>query len=157
MERYQIENLYRVNGLTDYKLRSSEDLMKVHGINIKAVKGYEGLTDENRALYEKFIINFFNSCGLDSRSTLRPRAIHYVEEIELLTKEDPEDDHYILAGGVVNIIDKSGQKRLLHQWEDEEYEHFEKTINKCPEYLRFEYAHGRHKNWQHVTGEDSWY
>lgn len=157
MDRFQIENLYKVNGLTDYKLKSTEDLLKVHGIDIKSVKGYDGLNDEHRELYEKFIINFFNQCGLDSRATLRPRAIHYVEEIELLAKEDPKDDHYILAGGVVNIIDKSGQKRLLHEWEDEDYEHLEKTINKVPNYLRFEYADGRRKEWQHVMGEDSWY
>lgn len=64
MNRSQLENLYKVNGLTDYKLNTADDLLRVHGIDYKAVNGYSGLDDLNRAIYAKFIINFFNAQGL---------------------------------------------------------------------------------------------
>jgi len=41
--------------------------LKTHGINYKEVKGYIRLDDLNKLLYEKFVVNLFNSLGLDSR------------------------------------------------------------------------------------------
>lgn len=38
MNRFQLENLYQANGLTDYKLRNTKDLLKVHGINYKSIE-----------------------------------------------------------------------------------------------------------------------
>lgn len=40
MNRRQLENLYKVNGLEDFRLRNTDDLLKVHGINYKGVAGY---------------------------------------------------------------------------------------------------------------------
>lgn len=52
MNRNQIENLYKENGLNDYKLRNTEDLLKVYVIGFKAVGGYNRLdaTKENSDL-----------------------------------------------------------------------------------------------------------
>lgn len=33
MNRFQLENLYEVNGLKDYKLKTTDDLLRTHGIN----------------------------------------------------------------------------------------------------------------------------
>lgn len=35
MNRLQIENIYKLNGITDYKLKSTDDLLKCHGIDFK--------------------------------------------------------------------------------------------------------------------------
>src|SRR5665647_2293196 len=43
MNRIQLENLYKVNGLKDYRLRNTEDLHRVHSIDFKAVDGYSKL------------------------------------------------------------------------------------------------------------------
>lgn len=164
MNRFQIEKLYEVNGLEDYKLRNTEDLLKCHGVDFKAVDGYNRLDDLNRAIYEKFIINFFNGLGLESRASLVPKAIYFVEETQCLVKENPEDDYYIVAGGAVMAIDRSGLKSVLRTWEDEDYKHLEVKESEASQYLRFEYEHGFYddgtprKEWLHVIKEGKeWY
>jgi len=89
VERFQIEKMYEINGLKDYKLKTTGDLLKVHGIDFKEVRGYNRLDDLNRVIYEKFIVNLFNGLGLESRATMIPEGIYYVEDIGYLAKEDP--------------------------------------------------------------------
>ena len=164
MTRSQLENLYKVNGLTDYRLETTEDLLRVHGIDYKAVKGYAGLDDLNRAIYEKFIVNIFNGFGLDSRAELMPKGIYWVEDSDYLAKESPEQDYYNVAGGIVYSIDRDGNKTVLREWEDEEYKHLERTVESPSSYLRFEYQHGtkddgeQRNEWLHVIKEGKeWY
>jgi hypothetical protein len=164
MNRFQIENLYEVNGLTDYKLKTTGDLLKCHGIDFKAVDGYNRLDDLNRAIYEKFIINIFNGIGLESRATLIPKGIYWVEDITLLVKENPEDDYFNVAGGIINVIDRNGLKSVHHTWLDDDYKHLEIKEKEAKNYLRFEYEHGTYENgeprheWLHVIKDGKeWY
>jgi hypothetical protein len=164
MKEFQIENLYKANGITDFKLSNTEELMKVHGIDFKQVEGYNRLDDLNKHIYENFIINIFNAFGLESRSELIPRGIYYVEEIDHLVKEYPEDDYFTVAGGIVYIIDRSGVKTVLREWKDEDYKHLEVKKSESKNYLRFEYEHGTYddgtprKEWLHVINEGKeWY
>lgn len=158
MNRFQIENIYKANGLMDYRLRNTEDLLRCHGIDYKAVDGYNRLDDLNRAIYEKFIINIFNVWGLESRATLIPKGIYYVEDMEYLVKEHPDDDHFLIVGGVVKSIDRSGFKTILHNWEDEEYKHLEIVQSEPKTYLRFEYEHEDCPEWLHVIKDGKeWY
>ena len=85
MNRSQLEKLYegqRPEGLQ----------IKKYGWS--TVEGYTGLDDVNKLLYEKFIINLFNGFGLDSRMTMIPKGIYYVEDFDYLVKENPEDDYF---------------------------------------------------------------
>lgn len=164
MNRRQLENLYEVNGITDYKLKNTEDLLKTHGIDFKAVEGYNRLDDLNKQIYEKFIINIFNAMGLESRAELVPEGIYYVEDIAYLVKSNPEEDYFTVAGGVVYAIDRSGFKTVLRKWIDEDYKHLEITESETRNYLRFEYEHGSYedgtprKEWLHVTENGTqWY
>lgn len=164
MNRKQIEKLYEVNGLEDYKLRSTEDLLRCHGIDFKAVDGYNRLDDLSRAIYEKFILNIFNAWGLESRAMLVPKGIYFVEETQYLVKENPEDDYYIVAGGLVMTVDRSGLKTVLRKWEDEDYKHLEVKESEASQYLRFEYEHGTYddgtlrREWLHVIKDGKeWY
>ena len=164
MTRKQLEKLYEVNGLTDYRLKSTEDLLKVHGIDYKDLAGYDSLDDDNKAIYERFIINIFNAWGLDSRLNLLPKGIFFVEDTEYVVKENPENDYYNLAGQTIYTIDRTGNKKLLRKWEDEEYKHLKKIAEKPKQYLRFEYQHGTdaegnpRNEWLHVIKEGrEWY
>ncbi len=157
MNQSQIENLYKANGLTDYKLKSTDDLLKVHGINFKAVGGYNRLDDVHRLVYEKFILNIFNAFGLESRATLVPSGIYYVEDVDYLAKERPEDDHYMVVGGIIYALDRNGLKSVHRTWKDEDYEHLEVIESESKNYLRFEYEHQGRNEWLHVTNEKSWY
>lgn len=158
MNRSQLENLYQVNGLKDFKIKSTEDLLKVHGIDFRAVEGYSRLDDLNRAIYEKFIINIFNAWGLDSRASLVPKGIYWVEDSDYLVKEKPEQDYYTVSGGIVYVIDRNGLKTVHREWQDEEYKDHERIIEKPKNYLRFEYEHEGRNEWLHVIKEGKeWY
>jgi hypothetical protein len=158
MNRFQLENIYQANGLTTYRLKTTDDLLKVHGVNYKNVPGYDTLDDTNRQIYEKFIINIYNGFGLDLRATLYPLGIYYVEDIDYIAKEKPDNDYFTVLGGRINYIDKNGNKRLLHEWEDEEYKHLPKTLDKPEYYLRFEYEMDGREEWLHVIKEGKeWY
>jgi len=37
VNRSQLENIYNMNGLKDYRLKTTDDLLKTHGINFKAI------------------------------------------------------------------------------------------------------------------------
>ena len=164
MTRTQLENIYRSNGLDNFQLRNTDDLMKVHGIDYKAVKGYKDLDDLNKSIYETFIINIFNAYGLSARMELMPQAIYYVEEIEFLAKDSPEDNFYNVAGLIVNSIDKHGKKTKIREWHDDHFDGLEKITRSNGNYLRFEYQHGTNdegipiREWLHVikNGKE-WY
>ncbi|OPY63657.1 MAG: hypothetical protein A4E56_00380 [Pelotomaculum sp. PtaU1.Bin065] len=158
MERFQLENLYTANGITDYRLRNTDDLFKVHGINFKTVNGYDLLDDVNKLLYEKFIVNYFNNFGLDTRLTLIPLGIYFVEHIHHSIKQVDEDGEYFLeVAGVVKSIDKDGKKKVIHRWEDKEYKQIKRDKEQSETYLRFEYKIFGKKEWQHVVSEKAWY
>lgn len=158
MESFQIENLYKINGITDFKLKSTDDLLRTHGIDYKAVAGYNSLDDSNKQLYEKFISNIYNAFGLRARATLIPKGIYYVEDEEyFITERDEEGQYNVAVGGVVKSIDKNCNKTILHTWEDQDYKHLQKTKGKTKNYLRFEYEIQGSSGWLHVIDEESWY
>lgn len=157
MDRAQIENIYKANGLTDYKLKSLDDLMKVHGIDPRAVKGYNRLDDLNRLLYEKYIVNYFNAQGLESRATILPEAIYFVESKEYSVKENPDDEYSMDAGGLLQAIDKNGLKTVLYDRVYEEYKRMDIIIDESEFYLRFEFEQQGRKTWLHVINENEWY
>ena len=157
MKRFQLEKLYEVNGLKDYKLKTTDDLLKTHGIDFKAVEGYSRLDDVNKLLYEKFIVNLFNGLGLDSRMTMIPKGIYFVEDFDYIVKENPNDEYWQVAGGIVMAIDKNGLKSVHRSWKDDDYTHLEATKSKAKTYLRFEYEHQEREEWLHVIDPKTWY
>jgi hypothetical protein len=157
MNRSQLEKIYQDNGLKNYKLRTTEDLFNVHGIDFKAVEGYDRLDEANKAIYERFIINFFNGQGLDYRDIV-PKGIDFVEDVQLLIKENETDDHFTVAGNTVKAIDKDGIKTVLHDWLYEDYKGLKVTQDEPYLYLRCEYEHQGRSKWLHVTHEGTqWY
>lgn len=156
MNRSQLENIYLANGLKDFKLRTTEDLLRIHGVDFRAADGYTRLDDLNKAIYEKFIINFFNGQGLDYRDII-PTGIYFVEEVDYLVKENHADDYLTVAGGKVLAIDKNGVKTVHKNWVHEFYKGLEITEGKPKQYLRIEYTHNGNPEWLHVVNEKEWY
>ena len=157
MDRNQLENIYLENGLMDFKLRTTDDLLKVHGIDFKTVDGYNRLDDLNKSIYENFIIKFFNGQGLEHRDIV-PTGIYFVEEIGYLVKEDPSDDYFTVAGEKVLAIDRNGVKTVHKNWVHESYKGLEIKEDKPKYYLRFEYNHHNRPDWLHIVNEGKdWY
>lgn len=163
MNRIQWENIYKAYNLPDYQLNTNDDLLKLYGIDYKSVNGYQNLNDPNKAIYEKFITNFFNAWGLEYRMAIIPNGIYWVEDIEYLVKKDPKDDYYTLFERIIFSLDFDGNKTVLRRFkEKEEFQYFEKVTEEKT-YLRFEYQHGFYedgkprKEWLHILNEKEWY
>jgi len=101
MNRKQIENLYMVNGLKDYKLKNTDNLLNIHGIDFKEVNGYDTLDDTNKTIFKRFIINFFNAWGLVDRTFIIPKGIYNKDSylrFELLHNDKKTWYHVINEG-----------------------------------------------------------
>lgn len=159
MEREQLENIYLVHGLGDFKLRTLGDLMKIHGINARATEGFYKLSEEDKKSYETFIISYMNAHGLSYRSTIYPLKIYRAFEIEYLIKEEPDNDcFYNFAGEVWNCSDKNNEF-MVKEWGDIEDRNKPGVIAKRKEnYLRIELKERDMESWLHITfGGEQWY
>lgn len=164
MNRDQVEKIFEINGLNDYRLNSIEDLEKCLGIDAKEVKGYEYLTEENKHIYENFIVNYYNSIGMNSKINTIPKAINYVEEVDY-TAPHPDaetDENYkdcvVSIKTEIIVLKADGSKRKLHTYSNEDYKDLKTTESSREEYLRFAFLEGKSKVWLHVTHEGmQWY
>ncbi len=84
MNGKMLKNLYLVNGIDDFRLRTQEDLLKTHGIKVEEIDGYYELGDIHKKMFKGFILNFFNGCGLELKATIEPVAVNYVRHTWLL-------------------------------------------------------------------------
>lgn len=156
MEYKELENKYKSNGLPELKLNELEDILNVYALDVLEVEGYDFLTEENKNLYKKFIINFFNGWGLEARNTLKPISFNEVEDIEHMGKEDPEDEELITLIHEIYVIKNDGSKELLKVWEEKQDKIEIKEIIKN-KYVRFEYEIYGKKEWLHILNENEWY
>lgn len=159
MEREQLENIYLVNGIGDFKLRNLGDLMKIHGINARATEGFSKLSEEDKKAYETFIIRYMNGHGLSYRSTIYPEKIYRAFEINYLVKEEPSNDYYLnFAGEVWDCTDKNNEF-MVKEWGDIEDKNKPGVIaERKDSYLRIELKERKESSWLHITYEgEQWY
>jgi len=58
---------YEEMGLTDYKLRTIDDVKELHGTDILVMKGFNELSKEDRKLVIRLFIGYLNGCGCGNR------------------------------------------------------------------------------------------
>jgi hypothetical protein len=156
MEYKKLEDQYKVNGLTENKLNALENILNVYGLDVLEVEGYDTLTDENKNLYKKFILNFFNGWGLEARSTIKPISFNEVEEFEHIGQENSDDGYVTTLLHEIYVIKDDGSKELFKVWENKEDKlEIKDTIKN--RYLRFEYEIYGRKEWLHILNENEWY
>lgn len=142
---------YEERGLTDYQLRTLEDLKQIHGVDIRELSGYSRLSETNRNLFDVTVLRFYNAYGLNSRLELKPKAVNYVLEKDYTRMID--GDRYGVATQVF-VIDRNGQvtDNCLYNSIESEAE-----IADCEEsllrYLCFELK----GVWFHITAKGEWY
>ncbi|APH15263.1 hypothetical protein NPD5_2601 [Clostridium sporogenes] len=61
---------YEKMGLTDYKLRTIDDVKELHGTDILAMKGFNELSKEERKLVIMLFIGYLNGCGCGNRQDI---------------------------------------------------------------------------------------
>lgn len=58
---------YEEYGLTDYKLRTADDVKALHGIDVLAMRGLDNLSKEDQELIIDLFIEHLNGCGCSNR------------------------------------------------------------------------------------------
>lgn len=164
MERFQMENIYKVNGLSDYKIKNIDDLLKCHGIDCDNLNGYKYLKEEDKNVFEKFIVNFYNAHGINRRMTMIPKGIYRVENVEYLVF-DKEDKNFIVDSKTeVYELRNNGERILLRTYVSDGFNESDVREVEKEQYLRYEYDEGYVKDnndrcdWLHVIDEGKqWY
>jgi len=158
MNIQQIKTIYTANDLSTFKVNSHNDLMKVHGVNIEEIQGYNKLSLEHKTIFDAFILNFYNAQGLEQRSSLLPKSINFVLSEQSLGKRYDTDDFYIPLGTVITAFYADGNEtKILKHWKDKKYKDIPCTLKEKEKYLRFEYQINGHEEWLHVLSEERWY
>lgn len=158
MTRYELEQRYQNHGLTDFKLRTLDDLKNIHSLDVTELSGYDGLPRERRELFDKTIIKFYNTMGLDVRKRLQPKSVNYVREVDYAMPTDV-DGEYVVVGTEIFVLSKDEKTTVkrLHRHKYDQSADFRKCkeTGKCrsSEYLRFELKDG----WYHFTPNGNWY
>ncbi|MCM1059791.1 MAG: hypothetical protein NC452_05810 [Eubacterium sp.] len=159
MTRYEVERLYKQYGCKDYMLRNLNDLKNIHGVDVTELKGYAELPREQRELFDKTIIRFYNARGLDLRMSLQPKCVHYVYEVFYAMDYNVETvTGTIIVGKDVFIVNSDGKtvgKRLHRHIFEKDVDFNTCKIYSQKRYLRFELK-GK-DGWYHFTPEGKWY
>lgn len=161
MTRFELEQRYKEYGCNNFRLRTLDDLKNIHGFDVTELSGYDGLPQEQRELFDKTIIKFYNTQGLDRRNRLQPKNVNFVYEKDYAM---PVDGEYLVVGTDVFVIEKDGTLgKRLHRHVYDKNADFQKCmdIGKCrtSSYLRFELK-GDQKcggGWYHFTPNGDWY
>lgn len=151
MTYQEMTKKYEERGLTNYKLRTLDDLKEIHGVYVQELSGYSGLSDDNRKLFDVTVLRFYNAHGLNSRLELRPKAVNYVLEKDY-TKVIGDDRYGVATQGFV--IDRNGQvtDNCLYNSIESEAE-----IADCEESLLRYICFELNNDWFHITEKGEWY
>lgn len=159
--RSEIEKLYQMAGITNYQLREASDIAYIYGHNIENLKGFDTLSPNQKTMFREFIVNYYNSCGLDMRAGFVPKSVYYIEKITYCIRR-PADECYDkpyneIAVEKYMMILPDGKTKLFHEsvFVETEAEQLIETHKEL--FVRYDYKTGKRKEWLHVMSSTSWY
>ena len=157
----EVTALYEEYGRTDYQLQTVQDVLNIHGYDITETTGYEDLTEENKRIFEAYVIRHLNSVGMNTRIAMWPKSVHYVRELTYTGPEewDPEEQRNFRweIGKEFIILKANGKTKKFKKYMDDGKTEadIDKTTEK--EFLRVDWKmHGR-ITWFHVSKELEYY
>lgn len=155
--------LYEARGLTDYRLRTAEDVKAIHNFDLTETEGYSDLSDENKELFIKFMISFMNGQGMNLKITVFPRSVHFVRKTTFLKEcpPDPEDGKVYKEeiGIKFTILKANGRTKTLSRagYFDKDKTKEDVTHTRDEEFLRVDLLMGGNKTWFHVLAPDRYF
>lgn len=157
----EVTALYQKYGLSDYMLHTVQDIQNIHGYDITETTGYEDLTEENKRIFEAYVIRHLNSVGMNTKITMWPQSVHYVRELTYCGPEewDPEEQRNFRweIGKEFIILKANGRTRKFKKYMDDGKTEadIDKTTKK--EFLCVDWKFGRENVWFHVSKELEYY
>lgn len=95
-----IYNEYEKMGLTDYKLKTIEQVKELHGTDVLGMKGLNKLSNEDRELVIKLFINYLNGCGCGNRQDV-PTKVEKLSNDKYKVYFDNGSFSYFYSDGTV--------------------------------------------------------
>lgn len=157
----EVTALYEKYGLSDYTLRTIQDIQNIHGYDITETTGYEDLTEENKRIFEAYVIRHLNSVGMNTKITMWPKSVHYIRELNYLGPEewDSEECRNIRwqIGKEFIILKANGRTKEFKKYMDDGKTEadIDKTTEK--EFLRVDWKMHGQNIWFHVSEELEYY
>lgn len=159
----EVCSLYESRGLTDYCLRTPDDIKAIHNFDITETEGYSDLTNENKKLYADFFITYMNGLGMNTKITIFPRRVNFVRKTTYLRQlpPDPEDGKIYKEeiGVKFTILKANGKTKTLPRagYFDEGMTADDATETREEEFLRADLIVQRDNTWFHVLAPDRYY
>lgn len=152
---------YQQKNRHDMRLLSVDDLLEIHGVDYKKVKGFNTLSEQNKSLFKSFIVQFYNAQGMRGKLTLVPENIAYVNErywSGIVLNADGSSSRYILKQEQRAIDAIGNNLRVIFSKIDERYDSsLPNIIERQSFYLRFDYKMYDRLAWLHIEKDISWW
>ena len=159
----EVCELYKKRGLEDCRLRNAEDVLFVHGFDIRETTGYEDLTEEHKALFEAYVVTHMNGVGMNTKITMWPKSVHYVKEYTYCSAPewDEEEQKNIRwqIGREWIILKANGRTKKFKKYMDEGKTEadIDSVSTTEKEYLRVDWKYNGSSEWFHVIKADNYY
>lgn len=159
----KVTALYEFHGLTDYRLKTVEDVSKIHGFNLRETTGYEDLTEDQKKLFETYAIAHMNGVGMNTRITMWPKSVHFVKEYQYCSSPEWDEDEQRMIRWQIGqewIIQKAnGRTKKFKKYFDEGASEadVDSVYTTEKEYLRVDWKYHGHSEWFHVIFPSRYY
>lgn len=159
----EVCKLYEERGLTDYCLRTAEDVLFVHNFDLTETTGFEDLTEEQKKLFIAYVCTYMNGLGMNTKITLWPKSVHFVKEYiycQAPTWDEDEQRMIRYQIGREWIIQKAnGRTKKFKKYFDEGKSEadVDQVATTEKEYLRVDWKYNGGSEWFHVTAPNQYY
>ena len=159
----EVTTLYQHYGIHDYMLRTIEDVKNIHNFDVTETTGYEDLTEENKRIFEAYVLQHMNSVGMNTKITMWPKSVHFVREYSYCTA--PEWDEYEKKnvrweiGREYIILKANGRTKKFKKFLDDDRTEadIDKSATTEKEFLRVDWRMNGENIWFHVSEELEYY
>lgn len=144
-------------------LRTIEDVKNIHNFDVTETTGYEDLTEENKRIFEAYVLQHMNSVGMNTKITMWPKSVHFVREYSYCTA--PEWDEYEKKnvrweiGREYIILKANGRTKKFKKFLDDDRTEadIDKSATTEKEFLRVDWRMNEENIWFHVSKELEYY
>ena len=144
-------------------LRSAEDILNIHGFDIRETDGYEDLTQEQKELFESYCVTHMNSLGMNTKITMWPKSVHYVKEYDYYSAPEWDEDEQRNIRWEIGrewiILKANGRTKKFKKYMDEgkTMADVDAVSTQEKEYLRVDWKYQGRAEWFHVMAPDKYY
>ena len=144
-------------------LRTIEDVKNIHNFDVTETTGYEDLTEENKRIFEAYVLQHMNSVGMNTKITMWPKSVHFVREYSYCTA--PEWEEYEKKnvrweiGREYIILKANGRTKKFKKFLDDDRTEadIDKSATTEKEFLRVDWRMNGENIWFHVSKELEYY